>query len=90
MQELKLKIRRIVILKGMGADRISFDVPNDRVLDKVLGKTEARRCFPELSFDLQISKDKGEDLLSALGLTADEIIDTTPEKYDFRRLHSDE
>ena len=74
MQELNLKIRRISLLKGRGADQICFHVPNDPVLDKVLGNAPARKCFPELSFDLRITKDKGEELLAALGLTADEII----------------
>lgn len=75
MQKLLLGIRHITLLKGFGADQISFCVPNDRVLNKVLGDTEARQIFPELNFDIKISKGKGEELLSALGLVADEIID---------------
>lgn len=74
MQILQLEIRRIVILRGCGADQICFHVVNDQVLDKVLGDTEARKIFTELNFDLKITKDKGEDLLTALGLKADEII----------------
>ena len=89
MQKLELEIRHISILKGIGADRISFSVPNDEVIDKVLGETEARKIFPELSFDLQISKDKGEDLLAALELKSDEIINVPRIPYNFRRLHSD-
>jgi len=74
MQTLQLEIRRITILKGFGADQISFHVPADQVLNIVLGNTEARQIFQELNFDLKITKDKGEKLLAALGLKADEII----------------
>lgn len=88
MQKLQLSIRRISLLKGDGADQISFCVPNDQVLDKVLGDTQARQLFPELYFDLKITKDKGEDLLAALGLTADKVIDTTANrKMEFGRNH---
>lgn len=77
MQKLQLKIRQITILTGHGADQISFFVPNDQVLDKVLGDTEAREIFPELIFDIKITKGKGKDLLTALGLKADETISLT-------------
>lgn len=84
MQTLRLGIRHITLLRGLGADQISFCVPNNQVLDQVLGNTEARQIFPELNFDLKISKGKGEELLSALGLVADEIISTSNE-YNFTR-----
>ena len=74
MQTLQLEIRRITILKGHGVDQICFHAMNEQVLDQVLGDTEARELFPELCFDLKITKDKGEDLLAALGLVADEVI----------------
>lgn len=77
MQKLQLKIRQITILTGHGVDQISFFVPNDQVLDKVLGNTEARENFPELIFDIKITKGKGKDLLTALGLTADATISLT-------------
>lgn len=82
MQNLQLAIRQISILKGRGADQICFHVPNYQALDRVLGNTEARKIFPELTFDLKITKDKGEDLLAALGLKADEVIDISTE-YNF-------
>ncbi|KKN91232.1 hypothetical protein LCGC14_0221000 [marine sediment metagenome] len=84
MQKLQLEISHITIPKGIGADQISFCVPNDRVLDDVLGDTEARECFPELYFDLKITKGKGEKLLSALGLVADRIISRST-GYSFGR-----
>jgi len=74
MQKLTLEIRRISLLTGRGADKISLHVSNDKVLDMVLGNTEARKVFPELYFDLKITQGKGEELLTALGLVADEII----------------
>lgn len=74
MQKLQLEIRRISILKGMGTYKISLHVPNKKALDETLGNTEARDLFPELYFDLQITRGKGEDLLTALGLVTDEII----------------
>ncbi len=77
MQKLQLDISHITILKGIGTDQISFYVQNNQVLDDVLGNTEARECFPELCFDLKITKGKGEKLLSALGLVANEIISTS-------------
>ncbi len=80
MQKLKLEIRHISILKGIGADQISFFVPNNEALDKVLGRTEARLIFPELVFETKITQNKGEDLLAALGIMADEIIDVTPNR----------
>lgn len=83
MQKLQLEIRHIGILTGRGTDQISFYVPNDQVLDKTLGNTEARQNFPELCFDLKITKGKGKDLLVALGLVADEIISLEPAKYEF-------
>jgi hypothetical protein len=89
MQKLQLEIRRISILTGRGTDQISFCVPNDQALDKVLGNTEARQLFPELSFDLKITKGKGKDLLAALGLTADEIISLEPVKYEFGKHRYD-
>jgi len=76
MQELKLKIRRVSVLTGRGPDHISIYVPNDEVLDKVLGSTEARAFFPELYFELRISAGKGEELAEALGLEVDEVIRT--------------
>lgn len=84
MQELQLKIRHIILVTGSRTDEISFSVPNDQALDKVLGDTESRECFPELHFDLNFPKGKGEDLLSALGLVADKIISREPHKYDFQ------
>ena len=83
MQELHLKIKHITLLKGRGADLIAFFVPNDSVLDKVLGNTEARENFSELNFDLKITKGKGEELLSALGLVPDEIVNIPESKYEF-------
>ncbi len=84
MQKLQLEIRRISILTGRsGTDHLSLFVSNDQVLDKVLGDTKTRQIFPELCFDLKITKGKGEDLLTALGLTADEIISLEPAKYEF-------
>ncbi len=83
MQKLQLEIRHITLLKTRGADEISFCVPNDQVLDKVLGKSEARENFPELYFDLKITKGKGEELLSALGLVPDEMIRIPEFKYEF-------
>lgn len=82
MQQLHLNIRRISILTGIGADQISFHVPNDQALDKILGNTKARECFSELCFDLRITQGKGKDLLTALGLTANEII-TRGHSYNF-------
>ena len=85
MQKLQLTIRRVSLLTGHGADQISFFVPNDQVLDKVLGSTEARKIFPELIFDIKITKGKGKDLLTALGLTIDETISLTPPLYEFKK-----
>ncbi len=85
MQELQLKIRHIILVKDRGTDRISFSVPNDQALDKVLGGTKARENFPELHFDLNFPRNKGEELLSALGLKADEIISLKPHKYNFQQ-----
>ena len=55
------------------------------MLDKVLGNTEAREIFPELIFDIKITKGKGKDLLKALGLTIDETIPLTPPIYKFKK-----
>lgn len=85
MQELKLEIRHIILVTGHGTDKISFSVPNDQVLNKVLGDTEQRQCFPELHFDLNFPQNKGEELLSALGLKADEIITIPPTEYNFAK-----
>lgn len=74
MQKLNLEIRHITILQGHGVDQISFAVPNDKALDKVLGNTEARQNFPELYFELKITKNKGKEILAALELVADEIV----------------
>lgn len=74
MQKLQLNIRKISILTGIGPDRISLFVPNNKVLDVVLGGTPARDLFPELYFELTITRGEGESLLAALGLKADEII----------------
>lgn len=84
MQKLNLDIRYITILKGQGADQISFAVPNDAALDEVLGDTNARQNFPELYFELHITKDKGEELLTALGLIADKII-PVQNSYNFTK-----
>lgn len=85
MQKLRLTIRRIHLLTGRGADQISFHVPNDKVLDKVLGNTEAREIFTELDFDLKITQGKGKELLTALGLTADEITVRDRPDYNFSK-----
>lgn len=90
MQELKLKIRHIIIVTGHGTDKISFSVPNDQVLDTVLGNTEARENFPELNFDISFPRNKGEKLLLALGLKADENISLEPHPSNFQKLHSGE
>lgn len=89
MQKLELEIRHIIIVTGRGTDKISFSVPNNEALDKTLGDTEARENFPELNFDLQITRGKGEDLLSALGLVADEVIPIQNE-YNFNNKRSGE
>lgn len=82
MQKLELEIRHIIIMTGRGTDKISFYVPNDEALNKTLGNTEAREIFLELNFDLQITRGKGKDLLSSLGLVADEVI-SIQDTYNF-------
>lgn len=90
MQELKLKIRHIIIVKGRGTDKISLAVPNDQAIDKVLKNPDTRSNFPELHFDLDFPMNKGEELLAALGLKADEVISLKPHKYNFQKLHNGE
>lgn len=71
-------VRRVVLITGNGADRLSIVVDSPIINDLMNPDSET-------FIDLSTGKGRGRELAANMGLTITEVIDVTPTSMKFRR-----